>query len=278
MKKIIFLLICCAGTFTSFAQVKLPAPSPTQTLKQDFGLSSIELSYSRPGVKGREMIGNIEPWGVVWRTGANAATTITFHDDVEVAGNPVPAGTYALYTVPQKDGNWGFILNKGVKNSGVTGYKESEDVLRVKIKATTNADPVETLTMQFSDIRPESVNLNIKWENFALQIPITTNIKDKIRSQLAAALKGEKKPYWQAARFYHEFDSNPEKALEMMNALLAQSDKPAFYFVHYKAKIQQDMGDKKGAMATAKWSLELAKEAGDAHYVLLNEKMIKEMK
>src|SRR3982751_2239220 len=103
MKKI-FLLICCTLAFYSFSysQLRMPSPSPTQTIKQDFGISTIELSYSRPGMKGRKIYGDLVPFGNVWRTGANQATTLTFGDDVTIGGTKIPAGKYGLLTIPDK--------------------------------------------------------------------------------------------------------------------------------------------------------------------------------
>jgi hypothetical protein len=278
MKKTFFTFLCSGFITIAFAQVRMPAASPTEFIKQDFGLSSIELTYSRPSLKGRKIMGEIEPWNVMWRTGANNATKIKFNDPVEILGHQVDSGSYAIYTIPQKNGEWTLILNKGFNNSGVSGYKESEDVFREKIKAGKNAMKVETLTMQFSDLAPESCSLNIKWEDFALKIPITTKIKDRLRAQLESALQSDKKPYWQAAQFYNDMDNNKVKALEMINGALGESEKPPFYMVYYKAKIQKDLGDKKGAIATAQKSLELSKEAKNDTYVLMSEKLMKELK
>jgi hypothetical protein len=279
MKKIFAsFLFSAIVAITGFSQVKMPAPSPTQFIKQDFGLSSIELTYSRPGLKGRNVFGTVVPFDSLWRTGANSATKIKFNDPVEILGHKVDSGSYAIYTIPHKNGEWTFILNKGFNNSGVSGYQESEDVFRENIKTSTSPLKVESLTMQFADVKPESCTLSIMWDNVMLNVPIKENIKDKIRSQLEAALSSDKKPYWQAAQFYNEFDNNKPKALEMVNEAIAQNEKPPFYMVYYKAKIQKELGDKKGAMATSKQSLDLAKEAGNSEYVLMNEKLMKELK
>jgi hypothetical protein len=116
------------------------------------------------------------------------------------------------------------------------------------------------------------------WDNVQVNIPITVNIKDKLRAQIESALSSDKKPYWQAAQFYNEYDNNKTKALEMVNEAIKQSGTPPFFMVYYKARIQKDLGDKKGAIASAKESMQLAKEAGNSDYVLLNEKLIKEIK
>ena len=278
MKKFLFFFALVIITSVAYTQVRMPAPSPTEFIRQDFGLSSIELTYSRPSLKGRKIIGVVEPWNVLWRTGANAATKITFNDAVQIGDVKLDSGSYAIYTIPQKNGTWQFIINKGYKNSGVTGYNESDDVLRMDVKAGKNAKQVETLTMQFGNVLPESCVLNISWEDFNLAVPITTNIKDRVRTQLESALMSDKKPYWQAAQYYNDYENNKAKALEMINMAIAQNSTPLFYQVYYKAKLQKELGDKKGAIATAKQSLELSKAAKNDTYVLMNKKLIEEIK
>ncbi|MEO6844794.1 MAG: DUF2911 domain-containing protein, partial [Ginsengibacter sp.] len=223
MKKVFnSFLFCAIFAIPGFSQVRMPSPSPTQFLKQDFALSSIELTYSRPGLKGRNVFGTVVMYDSLWRTGANAATKIKFDDQVEILGHQVEPGTYAIYTIPHKNGEWTFILNKGSNNSGVSGYNKSEDVLREKIKTGKLASKVETFTMQFTDVKPESCVLSIMWDNVVLNVPIKENIKDKIRAQLEEALSSDKKPYWQAAQFYNEYDNNKPKALEMINSAIAE--------------------------------------------------------
>ena len=197
----------------SSAQVKMPAPSSTQTIKQDFGMGSIELTYSRPNAKGRKIFGDLVPWNKVWRTGANAATRIVFKDAVEIGGKKLDSGTYVLYTIPNID-SWEIILNKGINNWGSDGYTDSADVCRFRVEPIKMKDKLETFTMQFANIKPESCELHIKWDKTEVMIPISTNIKDKIRAQIEAAMLTDKKPYWQAAQFYNEYEKNLPKALE----------------------------------------------------------------
>ena len=272
------LLFMAIFSGTAFSQLRMPAPSPTEFIRQDFGLSSIELTYSRPGLKGRNVFGNVVLYDSLWRTGANGATKIKFNDPVEILGHKVDTGSYAIYTIPHKNGEWTIIINKGFNNSGLTGYQESEDVFREKVKAGKMTNRVETFTMQFTNIQPQSCDLSLMWDNVVVNVPIKENITDKLRGEIEAALSSDKKPYWQAAQFYNEFDNNKPKALEMINEAINQSAKPPFYMVYYKAKIQKDLGDKKGAIASAKQSIELAKEANNSDYVLLNEKLISSIK
>ncbi len=260
----------------STAQVTFPQPSPTQTIKQNFGLGSIELVYSRPGAKGRKVFGDLVPYGKLWRTGANGATRISFSDPVEIDGRKLDSGTYAIYTIPGEE-SWEIIINKGFNNAGSAGYKESEDVIRFKTEPVKTKTKVESFTMEFTDMKAESCSLQMTWEKKAVIIPISVNIKEKIRAQIDAAMLTDKKPYWQAAQFYNEFDKNLAKALDNISKA-TDANPDAYYMFLYKAKIQKEMGDIAGAMATSKTSLALAKEAKNDDYVRMNEKLQKELK
>jgi Protein of unknown function (DUF2911) len=276
MRKIILAgisITCCA--LSNVAQVKMPAPSSTQTIKQDFGMGAIELTYGRPNTKDRKIFGNLVPYNKLWRTGANAATTIFFTDAVELGGKKLDSGTYVLYTIPNMD-SWEIIINKGLTNWGVDGYKESEDVIRFKVEPIKSKPNTETLTMLFTNIKPASCELHIMWAKTTIAIPITTNIKDRLKAQIEAALLTDKKPYWQAAQFYKEYDDNLTRALDNCNKAIAENDK-AFWIWLYKAKIQKEMGDKPGAKLSAQKSLVLSKEAKNEDYVKMNEELLRKL-
>ena len=276
MKRILVGAMLAIATMGTQAQVKMPAPSPTQTIKQEFGIGSIELKYSRPVAKGRTVFGDLVPFGKIWRTGANGATTIKFTEPVELKGKKVDTGTYALYVIPNID-QWEIILNKGITNWGTGGYKESEDVLRFKVEPMKMNTHIESFTMQFSDVRPEKCELHIMWEKTAVAIPISMNLRDKVKAQLEAALQSEKKPYWQAAQFYNEYEKNLGKALEYVSKA-TEENPSAFWMWLYKAKIQQEMGDKAGAMESSKKSLELATKEGNDDYIKMNVELQKKLK
>src|SRR4051812_47834331 len=159
MKKILFTLftVCTVYSF-SFAQLRTPAPSPTQTIKQDFGLSSIELSYSRPGIKGRKVYGDLVPFGQVWRTGANQATTLTFGEEVNIGGTKIPAGKYGLLSVPDKT-NWTLIVTKQTDVTSPAAYKKENDVARINVKTSAVPNKVESFTMQFANVKSTSCEL-----------------------------------------------------------------------------------------------------------------------
>ncbi len=277
MKKILPIFIAFVlFTVAAAAQVKMPASSPTQTVKQDFGMGTIEIIYSRPNAKGRKVYGDLVPYNKLWRTGANAATKITFTDAVEAGGKKIDTGTYVLYTIPGFD-MWEIILNKGVSNWGIDGYKEGQDVIRFKTVPQKMRTNYETFTMEFANIKPESCDLQIMWEKTVVTIPITSNIKDRLKAQIDKAMLTDKKPYWQAAQFYKEYDDNLNKALDNCTKAI-EEDKKAYWIYLYKAKIQQEMGDKAGAKISAQKSLELAKEANNEDYVKMNEQLLKKLR
>lgn len=276
MRKLVLAAAVLFAAININAQVRMPQPSSTQTIKQDFGMGAVELTYSRPNAKGRKIFGDLVPYNKLWRTGANAATKLVFTDPVEIGGKKIDSGTYVLYTIPNVD-SWEVILNKGLSNWGIDGYKETEDVVRFRVEPAKSKSKVETFTMQFTDIKPESCLLHIAWEKTTVLIPITVNIKEKLKAQIDAAMNTDKKPYWQAAQFYNEYDKNLPKALDNVNKAIEANNK-AFWMYIYKAKIQKEMGDKEGAMASSKKSLELAREAKNDDYIKMNEDLQRKLR
>ena len=278
MKKTIYAIL--ATLLVSFGvnaqAVKTPAPSTSQTIKQDFALSSIEIVYSRPNMKGRSVFGDLAPMGKLWRTGANGATKITFGEDVKVGGVAVKAGSYALYTIPNKD-EWEVIVNKGINNWGTDGYKADEDVAKFKVKPMTLPMNIETFTMNIANVMPASADIQIMWEKTAISIPVTADIDAKISKSIDNAMNVDNRPYFQSASYYFETGKDLTKALSWADKAIENNPK-AFWIMHLKAKIQAKLGDKVAATATAMKSIDSAKEAKNDDYVALNEKLIASMK
>ena len=275
MKKI-FLAFACLAAIASSAQLKLPAPSPTQTIKQDFGLSSIELTYSRPGMKGRKIFGDLVPYGEMWRTGANAATRIKFGDDVTIGGQPVKAGEYALYTIPNEN-EWEIILNKGVNNGGLNGYKKEEDVTRFKVKPAKLPVPAETFTMEFTEIKTSSTELQLKWENTAVKVPITTDVDTKVMGQINDMMNKDNRPYFQSAMYYMETGKDMKQSLTWFDKAIEQNPK-GFWIYHQKANALAKMGKKDEAKIVAQKSMDIARQEKNDDYVRLNEKLLATLK
>jgi len=278
--KQILLLAAMAIFFNANAQVKVPAPSSTQTIIQDFGLGKIELNYSRPNIKGRVVFkekSELAPLGQVWRTGANSVTKIKFTDVVVMGGKNIDTGTYAIWTIPGKK-EWTIILNKDYKNWG-TQYAQADDYFRFTVAAESMKESVETFTMQFADIKPESCELHLMWGTVAVRIPITTNIRDRIRKQFEDALSADKVSpniYYSAASFYYDLDKNNLKALT--NAAKATEANPkAYYMFILKAKIEKDLGDKAAAKADAETCIKLATEQKNEDYVRAGKELIQSL-
>ena len=278
MKKIFYAIIATVlVNFGVDAQaIKTPAPSTTQTIKQDFALSSIEIVYSRPNMKGRVVFGDLAPMGKLWRTGANAATKVTFGEDVKVGGVAVKAGSYVLYTIPNKD-EWEVIVNKGLDNWGTDGYKAEEDVAKFKVKPMILPMNIETFTIQIANVMPASADIQIMWEKTAVAIPVTADIDSKISKSIENAMNVDNRPYFQAASYYFESGKDLTKALTWADKAIENNPK-AFWIMHLKAKIQAKLGDKVSAKATALKAIESAKEAKNDDYVALNEKLIASLK
>lgn len=256
--------------------LKMPQASTAQTITQNFGLGKITLSYSRPNVKGRKIFGAMEPYGTVWRTGANSATMISFSEPVKIDGKEIPAGDYGLFTIPGKD-EWTVIFNKGAKQWGAYEYKEAEDVLRIRVKADKLKDKVETFSIQFADVYPTTAKLQLMWENTALSVPLSTDVDAKVMAGIEEAMKGDKKPYFQAAQYYFENGKDLNKALEWANAAEAENPK-APYIRLWKGRIQLKMGDKAGAAKTAAAGLQLATDTKNQEYVRLCTALLNDAK
>jgi tetratricopeptide (TPR) repeat protein len=275
LQKLIACTCILAFTITAQAQLKTPAPSPTQTVRQDFGISSVELVYSRPGIKGRKIFGDLVPYGQVWRTGANSATRLKFNDDVMIGGQALKAGEYALYTIPGES-EWQIIINKGSANWG-TDYKQEDDLFRVKVKSVKMDAPVESFTMQFANVKPASMELHIMWDKTAVAIPITTDIDKKVMAQIDNLMNKDNRPYFNAAMYYLETGKDLNQALTWFDKALEQTPN-AYWVYHQKANALAKLGKKEEAKQTATKSMTLAKEQKNEDYVKLNEKLLASLK
>lgn len=258
-------------------QLKTPAPSPLQTLKQDFALSSISIEYSRPSAKGRKIYGDVVPFGSVWRTGANGATKITFGEDVKVEGQNVPAGTYALYSVPNKD-SWELMLYKDLTLGGNTSdYKKENELVRFAVKPTALTEKVETFEVNVANISSNAANIELNWENTRVAFSVVADIDSKIMKSIEKTVINDAKPYYQAASYYYENNKDLKLALEWIDKAVSQNPK-AYWVLLLKAKIQFKANDKKGASVTAAEVVKIAKEDQDDAYVKMAEKIIADCK
>ena len=270
MKRILFSILTLIG-LSAQAQIKLPAASPTQTLTQDFGLGKIEIVYSRPGLKERAAFGNgtlLAPTGIVWRTGANGATKVTFSDPVNIGGKTLAAGAYGLFTIPGEK-EWTIIFNTNSKGWGSFDYKESEDVVRLQVKPETTSNSTESFTINVDNINAETATISLKWANTLVNIPVSTDIKPIIRKQVKEATTGANvnpNVYQAAANFFYDLDKDYDNALIYVDKAIA-SNANAYWLLLLKGKVQKELGDKKGAKASAEACIKMATEAKNQDYV-----------
>jgi hypothetical protein len=272
------LLACCITSKTYAQEPRIPEASSTQTIIQDFGLGKVTITYSRPNVKGRKIFGGINPYGEVWRTGANSATTITFSENVIFEGSKVPAGTYALFSIPGEK-EWTIILNKTAKQWGAYGYKQEDDLLRVKVKPRAVDEKRETFTMQFANSTTKSTDLYLVWDRTAVPMHLQTDDDAQITANIEKLMQGEvsKRPYFNAIQYFYENDKDLNKAMQW--ALEAEKLEPnGPWYKLWKARIQLKMGDKAKAIATAEEGVKIAKASKDDEYVRLNEAVIAQAK
>lgn len=278
MKRLLLVAALSGTMIFSNAQLNTPQPSPTATVKQNFGLSSIELSYSRPAVKGRKIFGDLVPFDKVWRTGANNATTLTFGDDVTIGGTKIPAGKYGLLTIPGKT-NWVVIISKHTNITSPADYKQDGDVVRVNAAPEKLKTAVESFTIEFTGLSANKCNMEIKWANTAVKVPIETDIDSKVMAQINALMSdtSKNKPYFGAAMYYMDNNKDLNTALGWLDKAAAANPN-AFWVMHQKANCLARLGKKQEAIEAANKSIEVAKQAKNDDYVTLNEKLLKTLK
>lgn len=254
-----------------------PQPSSTQSVVQDFGLGKISLVYSRPDVRGRKIFGGMEPYGKVWRTGANSATVIKFTDEVSMEGNKIPAGEYGLFSIPGEN-EWTIILSKQPKQWGAYNYKEADDFLRFKVKTEHLKALTETMTLAFSNVAATTCDLQMMWEHSGFTIHMTTDIDAKVMARIDSAMNTDKKPYYEALIYYYNNNKDMDKALAWATELEKDKNFPPFVPKLWKARILLKKGDKAAAITTAQEGVKLATDMKTDEYVRLNNEVIAQAK
>ena len=275
------LLLLLAPAAHAQAPLTVPQPSPAVNIREAFSTSFVELSYSRPSLKGRTAFGGLVPYDQVWRTGANTVTKIRFGEAVTLGGQAVPAGTYALLTIPGK-ANWTIILNRDTAQWGAYEYKQSLDVLRISAKAAKLPTPQESLRLSLENLRPAAADLTLAWERVQVAIPLTANPDPIVLAQIREAMKGEKKPYVTAAQYYYN-SNQPDltPAVGWLDEFIKANPGDAFYGYYWKARLLQKQGKNPEAAAAARKSLDaLGTNKNDiarAEYTRLNTQLLAEV-
>lgn len=277
MKRIIILLALVIANLTVQSQIKTPQASPKAIVNQMVGLTTFEIDYARPGMKARPIFGDLVPFGKLWRTGANANTIVSFSDDVTIDGKILKKGKYALYTIPKAD-NWEFIFYTAIDNWGLpANFEETKVALRANAKPEMLNRNVENFTISINNLDNNFAHLEISWEKtivaLKIEVPTQKNTLASIEKMMSGPSAAD---YFAAAQFYQQSNGDMTKALTYVNKALELNTQKPYWYNREKSLIQAKLGDKKGAIETAKISLAAAEVAKNADYVKMNKDSIAE--
>lgn len=267
---------------TASAQLGMPPDSPPAKLVQVIGLSEVTVEYCRPGVKGREVFGAMLPYGDVWRTGANASTKVTFDRDVDFGGEPVPAGTYALYTIPEAK-SWTVILSRKTDLWGAGGYTQDDDLLRVTADVRKLKQSVESFTIDFQGFHINGADLRMAWDDVEVSVPVFMDNEAAIFARIDAEVinaTGEVSvnTYFDAAKFYYA--KRKDLALAGSWVEMAVEENPgAFWMVFFRAEVAHADGDHDTAVEWAQKAFDMASAAeSDYGYLAKSRMLLDELK
>lgn len=277
MKKLFLFLFAGVLSSAATAQIQVPQPSPAAKIEQQVGLTNVTVEYSRPGMRGRTIFGDLVPYGERWRTGANNNTTINFDTKVSIGGQELPAGTYAIYTIPQEN-EWEVIFYKDTKNWGLP-QQWDEDKVALKATAKVQEMPMamETFTILIDELKSDSATLNFIWENTLATLNFDVPTDERALASIERVMNGPSAgDYFSAASYYHDEKKDLNKAYEWIQKAVELGGEDAYWVVRRKALIEADLGKKKEAIATARKSLAAAEKAGNKDYVKLNQDSLKE--
>ena len=232
MRAFIFTILLFVGCL-GFSQINTPRFSPATEIKQMVGLTEIEVKYSRPSMRGREIFGNLVPYDKIWRTGADNSTKISFTTDVIIDDNTIKAGTYSIFSIPSQN-EWMVMLYSDVELWGVPrDWSENKIVFSsmFDVKKLKKSNTVETFTISFNDLTNNDVNMSISWENTSVDIKIEVPTRSMVESDINKVLSDNPKSsdYYAAAVFYRQENINLDKALEWMNKAIEMNESPRFW-------------------------------------------------
>ena len=259
-------------------KITTPQPSPKATVEQRVGLTDVSVEYSRPGVKGRAVFGDLVPYGKTWRTGANFNTKVTFSSDVSIDGQTLNAGSYGLYTVPNKN-SWEVMFYSESDNSGVPrDWDDTKVVAKTSVEVYSMPMNVETFTITFDDVSGTSAVIGLLWEKtyigIKFEVPTDKLVSETIDAVMAAS--PEAGDYYNAAIYYRQQELDIKKANEWMEKAMSLTENPAFWQLRQQSLIYAKMGDTEKAIAVAEKSLELSKKAGNEAYIKMNTQSLAE--
>ncbi|MEC8738867.1 MAG: DUF2911 domain-containing protein [Bacteroidota bacterium] len=254
-------------TTYAFAQITIPKKSPYAKIYQKVGLTDINIEYSRPSARGRTIFGDLVPYNQLWRTGANASTKIKLSTDVEILGQEVPAGQYAIYTIPNKD-SWEFVFHKNTSLWGTGGkdYTETENLMRFKVETQTEANFAETFQISIEDLSDIQCTIILAWGHtrVAFQVDLETDLE--VLKNIDKAMQGvAANTYYSAASYYLDKQLDLNKALGWIDKAIDQTN--SYWMVRKKAQILFAQNKTSSAIEVNRKALKLAEKAGREMYM-----------
>ena len=277
MRAFIFTLLLLFVGCLGFSQINTPRFSPASEIEQMVGLTEIEIEYSRPSMRGREVFGNLVPFGKVWRTGADNSTKISFDTDVIISGKTVQSGTYSIFSIPNKE-SWEIIFYSDVELWGVPRDWSDDKIVFSSTYKVNKINTVETLTISFNDLTNNDVNMNISWENTSVDIKIDVPTRSMVEKDISNVLNDNPKAsdYYAAAVFYRQENVNLTQALLWMNKAIEMFENPRFYHYRQQSLLMAANNKFSDAIDAANKSLDDAIKADNQSYVKMNRQSIAE--
>jgi hypothetical protein len=265
------------GITAIIAQITHPKISPRSVIRQEAGLTTLIVDYSRPSARGREIFGKLVPYERIWRVGANESTKFTTTETITVMGNTLAAGTYALYAFPGKK-SWEIVFHSNTSHwgDGRADYNANEDVFRIRVQPIETKDFQENFVISFDEISHNSLVMHWDWANTRIRIPIALHTHSLMMKQIKKelAINPSAASYYQAARYLQEQNINSKQALQWLKKA-ETLEGPKYYISRVRSLLYASQEHYKKAIEAAKNSLQMAKALGKDEFVRINEENIK---
>ncbi|MEL6925760.1 MAG: DUF2911 domain-containing protein [Bacteroidota bacterium] len=287
MKRLLFLSLSMLVLMSLRAQerqILYPHLSPTQTTETIIGGTvTVQMVYSRPSMRGRSIFGGLEPYGKIWRTGANKNTKIIFQDKVMVGDHALEAGTYTLFTKPNID-HWDIYFHTELDEYGAPEVLEEKNIkVHITVPVIALPQPYETLSIDFNDFTANSANLRIAWASTAVDIPISIPTEEILSKRLTKERTILADDYSMAAFILSEKENKQAQALQAINQSIALTENGQSFeawlktadltdrYLPYRYKLKSEILAKLGrtqeAIQCAKRSLQIGRTVKDGFYI-----------
>jgi hypothetical protein len=291
MRSIFFTILFLISYF-NYSQIKTPRVSPASSIEQMVGLTEIEVEYSRPSKRGRDIFGNVVPYGKIWRTGADNCTTISFSTDVFFISNTsidgvkisktkiIKSGKYSIFSIPNKE-SWDVILYSDTDLWGVPrDWDENKIVFKSNYQTnkSANSSVKEMFAISFDNVTNNDVDMIFSWDDVSVKVNIVVPTRRIVSDNIKKVMGGSPSPsdYYSAAVYYKQENINMDTALKWINKAIDLFENPRFYQLRQQSLIMAANKKYSDAIAVAKESLRLSIEADNKDYVKMNKESISE--